>query len=109
MSLSNDFFEFVQDQLSNWSNIQKKRMFGIVGIYKDGLMFGIISKQVVYLKVDNSNRNKFTDAGSTSLRVFKTNSEVLSYYELPPEILDDSVEFIKWAKESYEIQVKLNK
>lgn len=88
---------------------KKKRMFGIVGIYKDGLMFGIISNQTVYLRVDKSNRNKFINAGSTSLKVFKTNSEVPSYYELPPTILDDSTEFIKWANESYEIQIKLNR
>ena len=108
MSLSNDFFEFVQDQLSQWSDIDKKRMFGVIGLYREGLMFGVISKGKVYLKVDASNKEKFVNAGSESLKVFKSNSEVPSYYELPAEILEDADVFIEWAKESYAIQLNKN-
>lgn len=106
MTLSNDFFEFVQDQLSEWSYIDKKRMFGVLGLYRDGIMFGIIAKNLVYLKVDDSNRNKFLLADSEPLRVFKNNTEVPSYYKLPVDVLENAEEFIEWAKESYAIQVK---
>ena len=108
MTSSNDFFEYVQDQLNPWSVIDKKRMFGVLGLYREGVMFGIIAKDMVYLKVDNSNKNKFIDAGSTTLKVFENNSEVPSYYELPVDILENSVEFIEWAKESYAIQANKN-
>ncbi len=108
MALSNDFFEYVQDQLSPWSNIDKKRMFGVLGLYREGVMFGIIAKDTVYLKVDDSNKNKFLDAGSAPLKVFKNNSEVPSYYELPVDVLENAEEFIEWAKESYAIQVNKN-
>ena len=106
MDLNNDFFEYVQDQLSQWSKIDKKRMFGIMGLFKEGLMFGMIAKDTVYLKVDDSNKSKYEHAGSKPLKVFKNNSEVRSYYELPAEVLDDSEEFIKWAKESFAIQIR---
>ena len=109
MSLSNDFFDYVQDQLSPWSQIDKKSMFGVLGLYRDGLMFGIIAKDVVYLKVDDSNKAKFQEAGMEPLRVFKSNSEVPSYYELPANILENSEAFIEWAQESYAIQVKKNR
>ena len=105
MALSNDFFEYVQDQLSPWSLIDKKRMFGVLGLYREGVMFGIIAKGLVYLKVDDSNKAKFLAAGSTTLKVFKNDSEVPSYYELPVDILENAEEFIEWAKESYAIQV----
>ena len=59
--------------------------------------------------LDDSNKNKFLDAGSTSLKVFKNNSEVPSYYELPADVLEHAEEFIKWAKESFAIQLKKNK
>ena len=105
MASSNDFFEYVQDQLSSWSPIDKKRMFGVLGLYRDGLMFGIIAKDMVYLKVNDSNKKKFLDAGSTTLKVFESNSEVPSYYELPVDVLENAEEFIEWAKESYAIQM----
>ncbi|MDW3646052.1 MAG: TfoX/Sxy family protein [Bacteroidia bacterium] len=108
MTLSNDFFEFVQDQLSPWCKIDKKRMFGVLGLYREGLMFGIIAKDIVYLKVDDSNKDKYLDAGSTPLKVFKNNSVVPSYYKLPVDVLENAEEFIEWAKESYAIQVNKN-
>ena len=108
MASSHDFFEFVQDQLSPWSKIDTKRMFGVLGLYREGLMFGIIAKNMVYLKVDESNKNKYIEAGSTSLKVFKSNSEVPSYYELPVDVLENGDEFVEWAKESYAIQLSKN-
>ena len=108
MTSSNDFFEFVQDQLSQWSEIDKKRMFGVLGIYREGLMFGIIAKNKFYLKVDETNKKKFIDAGSESLKVFKNNSEVPSYYELPADILENAEAFTEWAEEAYAIQVSKN-
>ena len=104
MTLSNDFFEYVQDQLSPWSLIDKKRMFGVLGLYREGVMFGIIAKGLVYLKVDDSNKHKFLKAGSTLLKVFKNNREVPSYFEVPVDVLEDAEEFIDWAKESFAIQ-----
>ena len=109
MASSNDFFEYVQDQLSSWDRINKKSMFGVLGLYKDGLMFGIVAKGMVYLKVDDSNRKKFMDAGSGPLKVFDSNSEVPSYYLLPVDVLEDAEVFVEWAKESYSIQLSKKK
>lgn len=103
---TDDFYMFVKDQLSAWGEIDNKRMFGVKGIYKEGLMFGVIKNDTVYLKVDDSNKYKFIDAGSETLKVFKTNSEVLTYYRLPENVLDDAQEFVEWAKEAYRIQLK---
>lgn len=108
MASSDDFFAFVQDQLAPWSRIDKKRMFGVLGLYREGLMFGIIARNMVYLKVDDSNKQKYIDAGSESLKVFKSNSEVPSYYELPVDVLEDADTFREWAEESYAIQLNKN-
>ena len=43
MAASTDYLDFILDQLSNWKTIITKRMFGCVGLYADGLMFGISS------------------------------------------------------------------
>ena len=79
-------------------------MFGVLGLYCEGLMFGIVAKDKAYLKVDETNRQKYIDAGSETLKVFKNDSEVPSYYEVPVHVLEDSDAFIEWAKESYAIQ-----
>lgn len=50
MAVSNDFLQFVLDQLSNWSTIPIKRMFGGVALYHNELVFGIIMNDTMYFE-----------------------------------------------------------
>jgi len=43
------------------------------------------------------------------LKPFKNNATVLSFYSIPADVLENTDEFIKWAKESLDIQKKRNK
>ncbi|MBE0392851.1 TfoX/Sxy family protein [Flavobacterium sp. PL002] len=109
MAVSKDFTQFVLDQLSGWSNVHINKMFGCVALYQDDLAFGIIANDMVYLKVDDTNKAKFIESGSVPLKPFKSNATVLSFYSIPAIILEDSEAFIRWARESLEIQKKRNK
>lgn len=42
MPVSKDFLDYVLDQLSEWGEVNVKRMFGGAGLYSDGLMFGLV-------------------------------------------------------------------
>ena len=64
MSVSDEFLLYVLDQFSDWGNVSARRMFGGAGLYRDGKMFGLIADDVAYLKVDDSNREEFVQAGS---------------------------------------------
>lgn len=108
MAVSKDFLNYVLDQLSSWERIYTKRMFGGVALYQDGLAFALIAYDVVYLKVDESNIDKFIEQGSTPLKPFKSDGIVKSFYNVPADVFEDSDEFVKWAKESFEIQIKRN-
>ena len=104
MAASTDYLDFILDQLSNWKTIITKRMFGCVGLYADGLMFGIIAKETIFFKVDETNKEQYLNAGSETLTLFKNNSTVASFYEVPIEILEDSDQFVVWAETSLDIQ-----
>ncbi|WP_165748431.1 TfoX/Sxy family protein [Cellulophaga sp. Z1A5H] len=108
MAASTDYVDFIKDQLSNWKPILTKRMFGCIGLYADGLMFGKIAKETIYFKVDDSNKNKYLEAGSETLKLFKSNSVVASFYEVPVEIIEDANQFVVWAETSLEIQKRKN-
>ena len=108
MAASTDYLDFILDQLSNWKTIHYKRMFGCIGLYADDLMFGIVSKELLYFKVDESNKADYLAAGSEALKLFKNNSVVASFYEVPIEILEDANQVIAWAKVSLEIQKNKN-
>ena len=108
MAVSDDFVNFVVDQLSRWGPVSIRRMFGGAGLYRDGKMFGLIADDVAYLKVDDSNRDDFVKAGSSPFNPFpeKVKTIVMSYYEIPPEVLENPDELAQWAERSLAIQAK---
>ncbi len=106
MAVSNDFIEYIVGQLSTWGEVTARRMFGGVGLYRDGKVFALLANDVAYLKVDNTNRDKFLDAGSAPFKPYPNKPTTMSYFEIPPDILDNSEELMEWAKESLSIQKK---
>ncbi|PQJ82060.1 TfoX/Sxy family protein [Polaribacter glomeratus] len=104
MAASTDYLDFILDQLSNWKTVNTKRMFGCVGLYADGLMFGIIAKETIFFKVDQTNKEQYLNAGSETLKLFKNNSIVASFYEVPIEIIENADQFVLWAEASLNIQ-----
>lgn len=106
MAVSGEFLEYILDQLSKWGGVSVRRMFGGAGLYRDCKMFGLVANDVTYLKVDDTTKDKYIEEGSSPLKPFQDRPTVLSYYELPGDILEDPEEFIEWAGESLSIQMK---
>jgi DNA transformation protein len=108
MAVSNEFIDYVLDQLKCWGEVSARRMFGGAGLYRDGVMFGLIADDVAYLKVDDSNREDFIKAGSSAFNPFPEKSKiyVMSYYEIPADVLEDSQLLSQWAERALTIARK---
>lgn len=106
MAVSNDFLEYVLDQFAEWGGVTVRKMFGGAGLYRDGKMFGLVSDNVAYLKVDEPNRDKFIAAGSAPFKPFTNRPTMRSFYEIPPDIFESPEELIEWSEESLAIQKK---
>jgi DNA transformation protein len=106
MAVSDEFLDYVVDQLRAWGTVSVRRMFGGAGLYRDGKMFGLVADDVAYLKVDDSNREDFVKAGSGPFNPYpeKGLNAVMSYYEIPPEVLENPVELARWAQRALAIQ-----
>ena len=102
MAISDDFLDYVSDQLAGLSGVSMRKMFGGAGLYLEGLMFGLVSPDSkLYLKVDDSNRSDYEDRGmGPFVPTFKnptTRTMVMPYYEVPAEVLEDKEELERWA------------
>ena len=108
MAVSDEFADFVVDQLSGWGEVSVRRMFGGAGLYCEGVMFGLVADDVAYLKVDDSNRKDFVKAGSSPFNPYpdKVKTTVMSYYEIPADVLEDRDELARWAERSLAIARK---
>ena len=108
MAVSDEFVEYVVERLSGWGEVSVRRMFGGAGLYRGGTMFGLVADDVVYLKVDDSNRDDFVQAGSAPFEPYpdKIKTTIRTYYEIPAEVLEDPAELARWAQRSWLIARK---
>jgi DNA transformation protein and related proteins len=104
MSVSADFHSYVLEQLALVRGVSSRRMFGGVGLYAEGLFFGLIDDDVLYLKVDDSNRSDYTSRGMDAFRPFKDKPLYsMTYYQVPAEVLEEPEELARWARRSCEV------
>jgi len=106
MSVSDEYLEFVLDQLEGLGTVFSRRMFGGVGLYCDDLFFGLIDDDLLYFKVDEITRERYESAGSTPFRPFGEDSYSMSYYRVPAELLEDRDELARWAREAVAVAVR---
>ncbi len=100
MTVSEGFIVFVLDQMDSIGFVHHRRMFGGVGLYFEDLFFGLLADDAVYFKVDESGRNRYEKAGAEPFRPYGEGSVSMSYYEVPPEVLEDRDELRVWALEA---------
>lgn len=94
-----DFVANILDLLRPWGGVSARRMFGGHGLYRQGVMFALVSDDVLYLKVDASTRPEFERAGMGPFAYDAKGRSVTigSYYEAPPDLFDDAELMRLWS------------
>lgn len=102
MPVSANFLEFVLDQLSGVGAVRSRRMFGGIGLYCDELFFAVIADDIVYFKVDDTNRADYTARGCEAFRPFPDDPKTVSmnYFRVPSDVLEDVDDLKLWARKS---------
>ena len=77
-----------------------RRLFGGAGLYADGVMFAILSKNVIYLKADDATRAAFEQEGCApfSYQAMGGQRAIMSYWRMPERLYDDPDELATWAE-----------
>lgn len=101
MTVSPSFRTFVLEQLGRGvPGIRGKSMFGGVGIYARDVFFALIADDTLYFKVDESNRPEFEARGMKPFRPYGEHGEVMGYYCVPEDLLDDAELLGQWAEQA---------
>ena len=98
MPVGEEYLGHVLDQLHSLGPVRAKRMFGGAGLYLDGRMFGLIADDILYLKVDDSNRMDYESAGTEPFRPF--GKAAMPYFEVPADILEDGDGLREWGRKA---------
>src|SRR5262245_12075447 len=91
MESSDSFRDYVLDQLAALREVRARKMFGGIGLYAGDVFFGLIASDVLYLKVDDSNRARYETAGCEPFRPYpdKSSAMTMPYYNVPVTVLED--------------------
>lgn len=102
---SEGFRQFVLDQLEPL-DVTAKSMFGGTGLYGDGVFFGIIALDTLYLKVDDTNRPMFEREGMQPFQPYAGRPMTMMYYAVPVAVLESAPEIERWARLSVGVALR---
>ena len=102
MAVSADYRDYVLEQVTRAGVVTTRRMFGALGLYCDGLFFGLIDDDTLFFKAGDLNR---ADYESRGMRQFmppaeRPLSKKMGYFEVPADVLEDAEQLVAWARKS---------
>jgi DNA transformation protein len=100
MVASDSFAEFLRERLARLGRIAMRRMFGKTGVFCDGFMFGMVTSDTLYFRVDDHNRAIFREAESVPPLSYEKQGRAidLSFWRAPERLLDEPEELVTWAR-----------
>ena len=91
--------EAIRELFAEFGPVDVRRMFGGAGIFVDGRMIGLVSRDVIYLKADAETIPAFEREGLAPFSYATKNGEhkLTSYWRMPDRLYDDPEELARWA------------
>ena len=100
MNRGSAFIDYVVELLGEQGSVTARRMFGGHGIYQDGLMFALVTGDVLYFKTDEETRPGFVAAGSRPFSYGNKRRGLVatSYWQAPDDAMDSPALMQPWAR-----------
>jgi DNA transformation protein and related proteins len=111
MAKTNTFVTYITEEvLGQIPGITARGMFGGFGLYKDGIIFGLIDNDRLYFKVDVSNEKEYEEKGSKPFTYMHNGKSMqMTYWEVPDVILENRDEIETWLQKSVAVSINSKK
>jgi DNA transformation protein len=102
-----EFVDYLSEVFERFGAIRAKKMFSGYGIYHDGVMFGLVADEMLYLKADSSIAHYFEAKNLPQFSYNRGGKTIrMSYYLAPEEIYDDRDQAAVWARRSFGVALR---
>ena len=99
MAVTPSYRTFVLEQLNRAvPPVRARAMFGGVGLYAGDIFFALIADDALYVRADETTRPEFESLGMPPFRPVEEHGPVMSYYQLPEEVLEEPERLRQWAE-----------
>lgn len=97
--------DIVLEHLEAIGPVVARRMFGGLGLFFDGLMFGLIIDDRLHFKVDAGSLGDYQAEGAQPFQYDRKGGKrtTLSYWQVPDRLLDDTDDLVVWARRAIEV------
>ena len=108
MAVQAQYLAYILEQLAMLPAVRPNRMFGGVGLYSEGLFFGLIDDDTLFFKTDESNIASYRERNMPRFMPFKDRPETeLGYHQVPADVIEDQELLVEWARRSVAVQRSL--
>ena len=92
--------DHISELFAAFGRVDVRTMFGGAGIYADGVMFGLVVDELIYLKTDEHTAARFEREGCGPFTYDTKRGErsLKSYWRMPDRLYDEPEELANWAK-----------
>jgi DNA transformation protein and related proteins len=102
--------DHISELFAQFRPVTVRRLFGGAGLFADGVMFAILSRDVIYLKADGETRGAFEREGCApfSYQAKGGKHSIMSFWRLPERLYDDPDELAVWAERALAVARRSN-
>ena len=98
MPAKNAYLDFVVEWLTPLGTIAARSMMGGHILYCDSLVFALVARNSLYLKVDDETRERYRALQLKPFQPFENKDSKMSYYPPPAEFFEDPDAMLDWGR-----------
>lgn len=84
-----------------------RRMFSGYGIFKDGVMFALISRDLLYFRTDDAAAVQHAAEGAPQWAPrMRGAAKPMPYWQVPERLFDEPGEFAEWARRAFAVAAR---
>ena len=101
--------EHIVEMFAAFGRVSVRRMFSGAGVFSDGLMIALISRDVVYLKADEQTVPAFEAEGLAPFSYQRNGvaRTINSFWRMPERLYDDPDELAQWARQARDAALRI--
>ena len=109
--MPNSFQGHLAELFEPLGSVVFRKMFGGLGIFRDGLMFALVAEDVLYLKVDEATRGAYAAEGCGPFVYagLRGKATPMPYWRIPERLLEEPDEFVQWARGAFAVALRTRK
>lgn len=101
--------EHIAEMFAAFGRVSVRRMFSGAGVFSDGLMIALISRDVIYLKADTQTIPAFEAEGLAPFSYQRkgVTRTINSFWRMPERLYDDPDELAQWARRARDAALRV--